>query len=203
MLVWPRGCHFVLWVVVQSRHCLFCSSASASALGTPRGWLLSFDMSSLCVALSYFLAPQCNPSLSCIFPAPVPDLLISPGSPHSFSWNMIFRDHDLGTGVRIAAEVLMLLAPPSGQSQGICAGALTAHAHHDAPAFTSASVICVHIKNCEFVLVSPVWIQHSRFQSSHHLSLAVRDLALVTGTYLHMGSFKQTLVNLCHCIGCY
>lgn len=125
-------------------------------LGPPEVGSCLSDMSSLGVALSYFLVPQCNPSLSCIFPAPVLDLLISPGSPHSFSWNMIFRDHDLGTGVRIAAEVLMLLAPLSGQSQGICAGTLTAHAHHDAPVFISASVICVHIKNCEFVLVPPV-----------------------------------------------
>lgn len=125
-------------------------------LGPPEVGSCLSDVSSLCVALSSFLAPQCNPSLSCIFPAPVLDLLISLGSPHSFSWNMIFRDQGLGTGVRIAAEVLMLLAPLSGQSQGVCAGSLTTHAHHDAPALISAPVVCVRIKNCEFVLVPPV-----------------------------------------------
>ena len=85
-------------------------------LGPPEVGSCLSDMSSLCVALSYFLVPQCKPSLSCIFPAPVLDLLVSPGSPHSFSWHMMFRDQDLGPGVLIAAEVLMLVAPLSGQS---------------------------------------------------------------------------------------
>ena len=45
-----------------------------------------------------FLIPQDAAGVSCVFPAPLPEIAISSKSPGSFNWKMVFRNQDLGAG---------------------------------------------------------------------------------------------------------
>ena len=68
---------------------------------------------------------------------------------------MRFRSQGLGAGVLVAVEVLVLLTPLSGWSQGICVCALTA-CTSEGTAFISGPVTSVYITDGQFALVPAV-----------------------------------------------
>lgn len=66
-------------------------------------------------ALPYFLALQDASGSPYIYPTPVLESVISPRSPVSFKWKMVFRNQELGA--QCAPGLLALLAPPRVQSR--------------------------------------------------------------------------------------
>lgn len=76
---------------------LFCYS-HYSGFGALSDWLLhAFTMPHPFLSISLLFVPQEASSSSCIFPALALDWAISPKSPDSFYWIMVFRNQNLGT----------------------------------------------------------------------------------------------------------
>ena len=98
---WLSDIYFILWVIIQCYHYLFCCS-HCLIFGQgrdPSSWLLCpFNIPSSFLSIPYFLVPQAGLVSSHVFSDLALASAVFPRKPGSFYYRIIFKNQALGAG---------------------------------------------------------------------------------------------------------